>query len=66
MAKSFDIKKLKDIEGYRLRIGQYRAIYTLEMVVMTVENIAQQARIQDDSQRFPSEVVDRLICINLR
>ena len=39
-SEGLNIKKLQGMEGYRLRIGQYRAIYTLEMVVMTVENIA--------------------------
>ncbi len=43
--KALDIKKLQGIEGYRLRIGQYRAIYSLDMVVMTVENVAPRGAI---------------------
>jgi mRNA-degrading endonuclease RelE of RelBE toxin-antitoxin system len=33
------------MDGYRLRIGQYRAIYSLDMVVMTVENVAPRGAI---------------------
>ena len=40
-----DIKKLQGMDGYRLRIGQYRAIYSLDMVVMTVENVAPRGAI---------------------
>jgi mRNA interferase RelE/StbE len=40
-----DIKKLQGMAGYRVRIGQYRAIYSLDMVVMTVENVAPRGSI---------------------
>lgn len=42
---NFDIKKLKGMEGYRLRIGQYRAVYTIDMVIMNVDNIAPRGSI---------------------
>ena len=28
--QSLDIKKLKGIEGYRMRVGEYRVIYEIE------------------------------------
>ena len=35
-----DISTMKGIEnGYRLRVGQYRAIYTNELTVITVEKV---------------------------
>lgn len=43
--QGLDIKKLQGMTGYRVRIGQYRAIYSLDMVVMTVENIAPRGSI---------------------
>lgn len=52
-----DIKKLQGMDGYRLRIGQYRAIYSLDMVVMTVENVAPRGDIYwrktDDEYKAP-------------
>ncbi len=32
-----DVKKLTGREGYRLRIGQYRAIYTHEIEVIVID-----------------------------
>ena len=43
--EGFDIKKLQGIEGFRLRIGQYRAVYTIEPVAMTVQNAGPRGRI---------------------
>ena len=37
--RSLDIKKMQGQDSFRLRIGQYRALYSLDMVVMTVEKI---------------------------
>ena len=45
--KGLDIKKLQGVEGYRLRVGQYRAIYTKDMVVMTVINIGPRGNIYE-------------------
>lgn len=44
---SLDIKKLKGMDGFRLRIGQYRAVYTIDMVVMHVENIGPRGGIYE-------------------
>ena len=44
-AENLDIKKLQGIEGFRLRIGQYRAVYTIDMVIMNVENIGSRGNI---------------------
>jgi len=40
-----DIRKLHGMDGFRLRIGQFRAVYTNDMVVMTVENIGPRGSI---------------------
>lgn len=42
LAPNTNAKKLKGVEGYRLRIGDWRVIYTLqhEVVVVTVVKIA--------------------------
>ena len=34
-----DIKRLKGVKGFRLRVGDYRAVYTIDMVIMNVEKI---------------------------
>lgn len=39
-SKAFDVKKLHELEGYRLRIGNYRAIYQLNNHKLIVEVIA--------------------------
>ena len=42
-----DIKKLQGMDGFRLRVGQFRAVYTIDMVVMTVENIGPRGAIYE-------------------
>lgn len=37
--QGLDIKKLKNMDGFRIRIGDYRAVYTIDMVIMNVENV---------------------------
>ncbi len=44
-AIGLDIKKLQGMEGFRLRVGQYRAVYTINMVIMNVENIGSRGNI---------------------
>lgn len=39
-SNAFDVKKLQGREGYRLRIGDYRAIYRLNNNELIVEVIA--------------------------
>ena len=44
---SMDIKKLQGMEGFRLRIGKFRAVYTIDMVFMTVVNIGPRGRVYE-------------------
>lgn len=43
--EGLNIKKMQGVEGYRLRIGQYRAVYTIDLQVLTVEKVAPRGSI---------------------
>ena len=44
--KGLDVKKMKGQEDtYCLRVGKYRAIYTMDMVIMTIEKIGPRGSI---------------------
>ena len=42
--KALNIKKLKGIEGYRLRVGEYRVIYEIENNRLIINIIKIQSR----------------------
>lgn len=43
-SKELDIKKLKGIDGYRLRVGEYRIIYDLDKGQLIVQIVKIQSR----------------------
>lgn len=44
---SKDIKKLKGIEGFRLRIGDYRVIFDIESEIIVILKIGHRKNIYD-------------------
>jgi len=43
--KSLDIKKMKGTDFFRLRVGQYRAIYTIDLKVLRIEKVGPRGSI---------------------
>lgn len=45
--KGLDIKKMQGRDAYRVRVGNYRAIYSIDMVILHVEAIAHRQGIYE-------------------
>jgi len=45
MRNDLDIRKLHDRPGFRLRIGEWRVIYSIDGVILAIERIAPRGAI---------------------